>query len=435
MAADKKFFLGQGGEQTGPFTEAEIKEKISAGAAKPDTLVWYEGLGEWQRVDTIAYFQSAFRKDKGAGQGVIINGKPQESRLQPVFSAEEAIFFRSRLPRPAVMVAGVILLVVGAGAFWYLDNVEDSTGIVGSLIAKKVDLTTRRGRLQKADSDLLLNSSKIPDDFFLLAKEDPTDEFGKRAVLQLEELYKKRKMPRELAKLYVAIGRPWDAVAPFMEEKAFSEAFSAANEAYQKATDPVVRKAMLMKSIEFLTGPLKDAASAIAKIQELEKTYPNDPHPFGYYLLPVEKKMSDLFNRTSYFFVESLVTHMKAEFPSVKLDARPVVSIAKAGNRYRVVGSYKGGITLNYDKLSNIRFEYWMSGSNDWNLVATNVTGERQTWAKNNRARHEASLLEGAAMLLYLENVMRNQFPTVGLHERPTQNALASAARETSSKP
>jgi hypothetical protein len=35
-------------QQTGPFTEAELRAQWAAGAVTPQTLVWWQGLPEWQ---------------------------------------------------------------------------------------------------------------------------------------------------------------------------------------------------------------------------------------------------------------------------------------------------------------------------------------------------------------------------------------------------
>jgi len=293
---------------------------------------------------------------------------------------------------------------------------------------------SRIARLQKAESDVLLSPNSIPADFLALIKENGQDEIAKRAANNLESVYKRKLRYLELAQLYILIGRPQDAIGPFEEQKNFVEAEKAAFAAFEKATDQEQKKKLLLKSIQLLVSQANNLPMATLRIQILEKLFPNEAHPFGYYLLNNDKKMADLFDRTSLFFVENLIAHMKAEFPQLKLKGRPVVSLVKEGaDKYRILGAYKGDVVLSYDNLNNIKFEYWLVGS-EWNLVATNVTVERQAWAKTNKSRHLNATLKGADMLSYMENLMRNQFPRLGLHERLDKEAVASAARNTASK-
>jgi hypothetical protein len=43
-------FVASGSEQKGPYSEAEIRAKITSGAITGDTLVWWDGLPEWTAV-------------------------------------------------------------------------------------------------------------------------------------------------------------------------------------------------------------------------------------------------------------------------------------------------------------------------------------------------------------------------------------------------
>jgi hypothetical protein len=442
MAGEKKYFLGIGGEQSGPFTEAEVNGKISSGEAKADTLIWYEGLGEWQRVDAIAFFQSAFKKGK-TSSGVTLSKSPSTSaptpegsdsdvQLRPVFSSQEAVFYKRQGPKPIVLVAAAAALFLGGGLLWYLDSDSDDSIQVGEVAYKK-DLTTRPARLRKAESDYLLNPVVVPDDFLKLVTENSKDDVGSKAAAALENIYKKKNRPRELAELYIKLGRFAEAVSPLVESKAYAEANQAATQAYTVSSEKSVRYKMLVTSIELLTTQLLDLPQALPKIAQLEKEFPGEPNPFSYYLLSDEKKMADLFNRTSYFFVESLLAHLKAEFPEVKLAGRPLVSIVREpGAHYRIAGSYKGEVQLKLDKLRNIRFEYWMVGA-DWYLVSTNITSARGEWARGNRGKYLSQTQSSQGMLSYLEGIMRAQFPGLGLHKKPSREQLTTAARDTAS--
>ena len=440
MGGVSKFFLGIGGQQSGPFTEDEIKAKITSREAPGDSLVWFEGLADWQRLDSLAFFKDAFEAKSSHPEpeppaaplveAPTTRPAPKEEFLRPVFSPKEAVFFRPKGPRPELVVGAVVALLLGGGLFWYLGSQEENTKIDPLAQVPKNDPKSRPGRLKKAESDFLLNPSTLPADFLALVQENPNDESGKRALALLESTYTKRKNFRELGSLYQAAGRPWDAVGPFTEGKFFNEAEQAALQAFEKSSDVATRKSNLIKAIQLLTGPLHNTAEAVQKIQAFEKAFPQEPHPFSYYMLPTDKKIADLFGRTSYFFVEHLLQHVKAEFPELKLAARPMVAIAKQGqDRYQIVGSNQGEVLLNHDRLKDIRFEYWLVG-NEWMLVGTNVTAERKAWARKAREHLKDPSVTSAQMLNYLESVIHNQFPQLGIHEKINPELLATAARE-----
>ncbi|THD46691.1 MAG: DUF4339 domain-containing protein [Bradyrhizobium sp.] len=52
MAGRSWFFASQG-QQQGPFPEARLRELIAAGAVTAETLVWTEGMANWQRAGEI----------------------------------------------------------------------------------------------------------------------------------------------------------------------------------------------------------------------------------------------------------------------------------------------------------------------------------------------------------------------------------------------
>jgi uncharacterized RDD family membrane protein YckC len=45
------WYYAAGGRQAGPVTEAELEALVSSGAVRGETLVWREGMAEWQRLD------------------------------------------------------------------------------------------------------------------------------------------------------------------------------------------------------------------------------------------------------------------------------------------------------------------------------------------------------------------------------------------------
>ena len=51
--ADRSWFFASQGQQQGPFPEAKLRELIAAGAVNAETLVWTEGMANWQRAAEI----------------------------------------------------------------------------------------------------------------------------------------------------------------------------------------------------------------------------------------------------------------------------------------------------------------------------------------------------------------------------------------------
>jgi hypothetical protein len=51
--ADRSWFFASEGQQQGPFPEARLRELIAAGTVTAETLVWTEGMANWQRAGEI----------------------------------------------------------------------------------------------------------------------------------------------------------------------------------------------------------------------------------------------------------------------------------------------------------------------------------------------------------------------------------------------
>ena len=47
--ADQSWYFASQGQQQGPFPEAQLRELIAAGKVTPETLVWTEGMANWQK--------------------------------------------------------------------------------------------------------------------------------------------------------------------------------------------------------------------------------------------------------------------------------------------------------------------------------------------------------------------------------------------------
>src|ERR1700704_5383956 len=51
--ADRSWFYASGGQQQGPYPEAQLHDLIIRGTIRADTLVWTEGMSGWQRAGDI----------------------------------------------------------------------------------------------------------------------------------------------------------------------------------------------------------------------------------------------------------------------------------------------------------------------------------------------------------------------------------------------
>lgn len=51
--SNRSWFFASQGQQQGPYPEAQLREFIARGAVMPDTLVWSEGMTDWQKARDI----------------------------------------------------------------------------------------------------------------------------------------------------------------------------------------------------------------------------------------------------------------------------------------------------------------------------------------------------------------------------------------------
>jgi uncharacterized RDD family membrane protein YckC len=54
-----KWFYADAGRQVGPIEDGELDRLFSSGAVRRDTLVWHEGMAEWQTLGVVRGWQSA----------------------------------------------------------------------------------------------------------------------------------------------------------------------------------------------------------------------------------------------------------------------------------------------------------------------------------------------------------------------------------------
>jgi len=74
--ADRSWFFASDGKQYGPYPEAEFRSYIANGTIRRDTLVWTEGMANWQKASEIRGLMSG-----GSGPPTVSQaGGPQPSR-------------------------------------------------------------------------------------------------------------------------------------------------------------------------------------------------------------------------------------------------------------------------------------------------------------------------------------------------------------------
>ena len=60
LATAVQYFVGAGGQQTGPFDAAQIQQMVTGGTLKRDTLMWKAGMSAWAAADTISELAPLF---------------------------------------------------------------------------------------------------------------------------------------------------------------------------------------------------------------------------------------------------------------------------------------------------------------------------------------------------------------------------------------
>src|SRR5664279_6048130 len=51
--ADRSWFYASAGQQHGPYPEVQFRELIAKGSVRADTLVWTEGMADWQKAGEV----------------------------------------------------------------------------------------------------------------------------------------------------------------------------------------------------------------------------------------------------------------------------------------------------------------------------------------------------------------------------------------------
>jgi hypothetical protein len=75
------YYVQHNGQQLGPFTEAEVKAQLAAGAVAPTDYVWWEGQKEWTPLNTTLLANPA------VPTAAVVPGTPAAAAYQPPSAA------------------------------------------------------------------------------------------------------------------------------------------------------------------------------------------------------------------------------------------------------------------------------------------------------------------------------------------------------------
>jgi hypothetical protein len=111
IMAERTWFIAVGDRQEGPIPDAQFMSRVAAGQITPDTLVWSDGMPEWQRAaDTAGLMSGAPPLRSLAGGSPQFGGSPSGA-----FSADFGVW--PILWRGVVLVLGALTVVLAPWAF------------------------------------------------------------------------------------------------------------------------------------------------------------------------------------------------------------------------------------------------------------------------------------------------------------------------------
>lgn len=437
------FYLGVEGEQSGPFSQEDLVDKIRLGLIAPESLVWWEGQRDWTPISRCALFSGLFQNQTPEKKLSTHNPKlsvalsapgsaPQTgwsatylskgAPLEPVYNSDQSTFETPSLLNKKVFYSGIGLLSVIFLIWGYLEfsgRPKGSSPKKGP--AKISQKEIRRRKLSEATSSLLLKPEQSISSLQEIVEQNVTDAEGQEAAEVLLNYFRQNKLVEPAADLLLKLDRPDEAAKLLLAEPQWApKAEKALFQAFKKNSGKISAD-YLIDDINLILKNLNDPELAKERILLFEKTFPGLNHPFSYYLQNQDQKIKSLFTRISFRLVDSLKAHLSEEFPQLTLAARPVVEIKRTSSgALRVVGRYSGDLILKTDKLRGIYFLYWLVDG-QWLLVDTNLTLDRQNFAQATRRKYENSVLAPSQMLSFLENEFKKTYPNQSLHETPSK--------------
>lgn len=424
-ASNRQFFLGINGQQSGPFSEADLQKQWGDGIVSTDALVWCEGMTDWSPISIVFGSASAEVKPEVVPPGLASTKRgdsafatfaSKEQGLSPVFNDDDAGstpsgFLRYRLH--IFLFTFILIGFLGAGGFYVYTIVagpkaEPAVPVQG----KRVD--SRDLEYRQAVADILTNSDQSLAVFEKLVRQNASDTVGKQALEAAIDYYRRSQRPHDIGRFLIAAKRPADAAPYFRGDQPLpNEELNALVVAFEQEPKPE----FLMRQIELQLGPFNGKTQAIELIKKFEQRFPRVTHPFGFYLKTPEQQIADLFGRISFTFVQSLLAFVETELPQVHFPKRPLVEIKRfRSGGYRVEGSYWGDVTLSRDLLKGIHMVFWLEDDH-WVLVDTNLTKERTKYSQQQREILSKDMISSNQMLEFLAQKFRVQFPKASLHQ------------------
>jgi hypothetical protein len=283
----------------------------------------------------------------------------------------------------------------------------------------------RAQTLQKANMDLLTNPEQALEQLKKLAIENPQDTIGKEAIQIFTDKLRRTEREPAIGDLLVQVKQPVEALkylpittSADVREKAVFMAFEMGKEEKEK-------RLYLSEDIRLWLIKLNNEGKALERIKLYEKTFPKEPNPFAYYLKTDEQKLVDIFRRISSFFSSTLKMYIDMEFPGIQFKSLPIVEVRKdKTNLYRISANYEGDIFLRKDSLSKIKFTFWFIDDH-WQVVETNLTPERKSYAAEQFTKWSGKKLPLKAMLSFLEKTFQAQYPDLLLYEEVPSRDLS----------
>ncbi len=141
----KKYFYLKNEQQIGPFSYDELwNQKIS-----PKTMVWYEGMKEWQQARTIPEFANWFPKQPAAQK------RPQQKIRKPQQPSRPVRKQPVKRKKSYRGIIGLVVFLAGIAAiyyFWSQGNSGKQSGTEQHVAAKKKSSSkTRKGNNETVD--------------------------------------------------------------------------------------------------------------------------------------------------------------------------------------------------------------------------------------------------------------------------------------------
>ncbi|MFM8268555.1 MAG: DUF4339 domain-containing protein [Pseudomonadota bacterium] len=449
------YFLGVEGEQTGPYSQADLAGQISQGNLSPETLVWWEGQTDWERIADIPRFKALFETQKRNPPAPTPTPAPPATKLKlddftvggshpslewvatfaksgkepmPVYDGRESYFKHDKVIPVKTATIGLALCLVGFGVWVALkfSAPAQPKSEKKAVSPRDQDLQKRKKILSQASSQLLLNPTTSIQQLNDLIKQNVKDAEGKEAAEILLNYYRQNKQIEPAGELLIKLERYAEAANLFASDSRFiSQTEAALFKAFQNSSGKESAD-FLNNDIKLLIKPLNNLVLAKERIGLFEKNFPGLTHPFGYYQLPVDQQITNIFMRLSSTFVDMLTSHISQEFPQITLATRPIVEIKRnSSGSLRIIGRYNGDLILRTDRMKGIFFLYWLI-DNQWLLVDTNLTTDRQRFAAATRKKYEGSVSQPSEMLKYLEQEFQRLYPKQGLHETVSTESKTS---------